>query len=303
MTQPIDRRRFLQTGSLALAATAAVPQLVPHAAEKPNPKPRLKKGIMYETVSVQGSVMEKLKMIKEAGFDGVEAMSHMKQEEVLRARDATGLEIPSVCGSLHWSKPLSDPDPAVRQAGVEALKQTLRDAKAYGASSVLLVPAVVNKRVTYREAYERSQAEIRKAIPLAEQLGVKIAIENVWNHFLLSPLEAARYVDEFKSPAVGWHFDVGNIIVFGWPEQWIRTLGKRIQKLHIKEFSRAKANQEGMGKGFGVEFLKGDNDWPAVMAALHDIGHQGWGIAEQGGADSLEGMRELSTAMDKIFAS
>ena len=134
---------------------------------------------------------------------------------VTMARDATGLTIPSVCGRDHWSKPLSSPDPKVRAEGLEALKQTLRDGKRYGASSVLLVPGVVTKDIAYDDAYKRSQAEIRKAIPLAEELGVKIACENVWNYFLLSPLEAARYVDEFKSPAVGWHFDVGNVITYG----------------------------------------------------------------------------------------
>ena len=208
---------------------------------------------MWATVGVKGSVLEKMKAIKEAGFEGTEMMSHMDQDEVLRARDATGLVIPSVCGRDHWGKPLSDPDPKVRAEGLEALKQTLRDGKRYGASSVLLVPAVVNKEVSYDDAYTRSQAEIRKAVPLAEELGVKIAIENVWNHFLLSPLEAARYVDEFNSPAVGWHFDVGNILNYGWPEQWIRILGPRIQKLHIKEFSRKKRDSEGLWKGFDVQ--------------------------------------------------
>ena len=162
---------------------------------------------------------------------------------------------------------------------------------------------MVNRDVSYADAYQRSQAEIRKAIPLAEELGVKIAIENVWNHFLLSPIEAARYVDEFNSPWVGWHFDVGNVINFGWPEHWIRILGKRIQKLHIKEFSREKANNQGLGKGFNVEFLKGDNNWPAVMQALDEIGYDGWGIAEQGGADSPGGLKKLSQEMDRIFAS
>ena len=132
---------------------------------------------------------------------------------------------------------------------------------------------------------------------------MKIAIENVWNNFLLSPIEAARYVDEFNSPWVGWHFDVGNVITYGWPEQWIRTLGKRIQKLHIKEFSRDKANKEGLWKGFEVPFLKGDNNWPEVMKALDEIGYEGWGIAEQPGADSVEGLKKLSEEMDRIFAS
>jgi hexulose-6-phosphate isomerase len=179
----------------------------------------------------------------------------------------------------------------------------LRDAKRYGATSVLLVPGVVNSQISYADAYTRSQEEIRKAVPLAEELGVKIAIENVWNHFLLSPLEAARFVDEFKSPAVGWHFDVGNVIKDGWPEQWIRILGKRIQKLHIKEYSRKKMEAQGPGKGFDVAFLEGDNNWPAVMRALDDIGYNGWGIAEQGGGNTPEGMAELSNRMTKIFAS
>src|SRR5438067_1920883 len=147
-----------------------------------------------------------------------------------------------------------------------------------------------------------TKRKIMKGIMYAT-VGVKIAIENVWNHFLLSPLEAARYVDEFNSPWVGWHFDVGNVITYGWPEQWIRVLGKRIQKLHIKEFSREKANKEGLGKGFSVEFLKGDNNWPAVMKALDEIGYDGWGIAEQWGADSAEGLKKLSEEMDRIFAS
>ena len=258
---------------------------------------------MYGTVGLKGSVLEKFKAIKEAGFEGVEPMSHMDQDEVVKALEETGLKAASVCCNTHWNKPVSDPNPAVREEGLNGLKQALRDAKRYGASSVLFVAAVVNKDVTYADAYKRSQEEIRKAIPLAEELGVKIAIENVWNHFLLSPLEAARYVDEFNSPWVGWHFDVGNVITYGWPEQWIRVLGKRIQKLHIKEFSREKANKEGLWKGFDVPFLKGDNNWPAVMKALDDIGYDGWGIAEQPGADSAEGLKKLSDEMDRIFAS
>jgi L-ribulose-5-phosphate 3-epimerase len=178
----------------------------------------------------------------------------------------------------------------------------LRDAKRYGATSVLLVPGVVNDQVSYADAYTRSQVEIRKAIPLAEELGMKIAIENVWNHFLLSPLEAARYVDEFQSPAVGWHFDVGNIIISGWPEQWIRILGKRIQKFHIKEFSRKLANEKGLWEGFNVKLLEGDDNWPAVMKAVDEIGYSGWAMTEQGGGDSPAGLRDLVQRFDKILS-
>jgi hexulose-6-phosphate isomerase len=301
----MNRRDFCKMGGGALALAVAAPAVLARAEQAANPAParKLKKGIMWATIDMKGSVLDKMKAVKEAGFDGTEMMSHMDQDEVLRARDQAGLIIPSVCGSEHWAKPLSSPDPGVRAEGLAALQQTLRDAKRYGATSVLLVPAVVTKEVTYTEAYTRSQAEIRKAIPLAEQLGVRIAIENVWNQFLLSPLEAAHYVDEFNSPAVGWHFDVGNSLNYGWPEQWIRILGKRIQKLHIKEFSRKRRDDQGLWKGFDVKFLEGDNDWPAVMKALDDIGYNGWGIAEQGGADSPEGLADLSRRMTRIFAS
>src|SRR6266446_2922762 len=300
----MKRREFLKSGATAVTLAALVPTALCVDADLPTTTKRpIRKAIMWATVGLKGSVLEKMQAIKEAGFAGTEMMSHMDQEEVLRARDKTGLVIPSVCGTHHWGKPLSDPNPKVREEGLEALKQTLRDGKRYGATSVLLVPAVVNKEVSYNDAYRRSHDEIAKAVPLAEDLGVKIAIENVWNQFLLSPLEAARYVDEFNSPAVGWHFDVGNVINYGWPEQWIRILGKRIQKLHIKEYSRKRRDNEGLWKGFQVPFLEGDNDWPAIMKALDDIGYNGWGIAEQGGGDTLEGLKDLSTRMTKIFAS
>jgi L-ribulose-5-phosphate 3-epimerase len=301
----MNRREFLKGSASAVAfsllSSATVAQKA--NAEVKTHKRSIKKAIMWGTIGVKGSVLEKMQAIKEAGFEGAEMMSHMNQDEVLRARDETGLTIPSVCGAHHWGKPLTDPNPKVREEGLEALKQTLRDAKRYGATSVLLVPAVVNQDVSYNDAYTRSQAEIRKAIPLAEELGVKIAIENVWNQFLLSPLEAARYVDEFNSPVVGWHFDVGNVITYGWPEQWIRILGKRILKLHIKEYSRKRRDNEGLWKGFEVPFLEGDNNWPNVMKALDEIGYEGWGIAEQGGGGSVEGLKDLSQRMTKIFAS
>lgn len=287
----MNRRNFLLTGAAAFAVAA------------PAKTRDIRKAIMYATVQVPGSVLEKFKAVKEAGFPGIEPMSHMTQSEVLDAFGATGLKAASVCCNTHWKQTLSDPDAAVRKAGLEGLEQALRDAKAYGATSVLLVPAVVNKNVSYQDAWTRSQAEIRKAIPMASELKVKIALENVWNQFLLSPLEAARYVDEFESPAVGWHLDLGNVVNYGFPEQWVRILGKRITKLHIKEYSRAKRDKQGPYAGFDTPFLTGDNDWPAIMTALDEVGYTGWGIAEQPGGNSVEGLKTLATAMDKIFAS
>ncbi len=296
----VNRRKFLNVTGYAAAGAALVPTAFGKTRD-------LHKAIMYGTVSLgdrkDASVLEKFKAVKAAGFEGIEPMSHMSQSEVLDAFGATGLKAASVCCSTHWKQTLSDPDPAVRKAGLEGLEQSLKDAKAYGATSVLLVPATVTKQVSYPDAYKRSQVEIRKAIPMAKELGVRIAIENVWNQFLLSPLEAARYVDEFESPWVGWHFDIGNVVNFGFPEQWIRVLGKRIAKVHVKEYSRKKRDKEGPYAGFRVPYLSGDNDWPAVMAALDEIGYTGWGIAEQDGSNSLEGMKAISAGMDQIFAS
>ena len=147
-----------------------------------------------------------------------------------------------------------------------------------------------------------SAEEIRRLLPRAAELGIKIAFENVWNSFLLSPLEAARYVDEFESEFVGWYFDVGNIVRSGWPEHWVRALGKRILKLDIKEYSRAKRDNEGLWKGFGVELLEGDCDWPAVMAALDEIGYSGWATAEIGGGGE-ERLRDIASRMDRIMVS
>jgi len=297
-TLQTSRRNFLKQ-----AAVITVASSLPSFSQNSSGKRQIRKGIMYATIGVKGSVQEKFEKCKAAGFEGVEAMSHMNQEEVLKARDSSGLKVPSVCCNTHWNKPLSSPDPAVREAGLKGLEQALRDANKYGARSVLFVPGVVSKEISYDDCYKRSQEGIRKMLPLAEELKVKIAIENVWNQFLLSPLEAARYIDEFNSPWIGWHFDVGNIITYGWPEQWIRILNKRIVTLHIKEYSREKSREQGLYKGFDAEFLKGSNDWPKVMAALDEVGFDGWGISEQPGAGSPEGLKKLSDEMTQIFSS
>ena len=259
----------------------------------------IRKAVKLGMVQVDGSLRERFALLAEIGFDGVEldSPSQLDPEEVLAARDATGLAIPGVVDSVHWQQTLSHPDQAVRDQGRAGLETALRDCKRYGGTTALLVPAVVNKQVGYDEAWERSTAEIRKVLPLAEELDVRIAIENVWNNFLLSPLEAARYVDQFEGGRVGWYFDVGNIVNYGWPEQWIRILGHRILKLDIKEFSRKKRNDEGLWKGFGVEIGDGDCDWPAVREALAEIGYSGWATAEVGGGGE-ERLRDIKARMD-----
>lgn len=225
MKKPVARREFLKTAGAMVALATLGPRLF--ATEEKPAAGRFKKAIMWGTVGGKGTVGEKMKAVKAAGFDGVEMTSHLNQTEVIKARDEAGLEITSVCGEQHWSQPLSDPDPIVRAKGLAALQQTLRDAKAYGAGSVLLVPGIVNKEVSFDDCWKRSIEQIRLAIPLAGELGVKISVENVWNNFITTEDQAMRYLNEINSPWVGWHFDCGNIIRYGDPIVWIHTLGDR----------------------------------------------------------------------------
>jgi hexulose-6-phosphate isomerase len=183
---------------------------------------------------------------------------------------------------------------------VAALRQALEDCKAYGGTTVLLVPAVVNAEVTYAEAYTRSQENIRKVLPDAQRLGLTIALENVWNNFLLSPLETARYIDELQSPHVGAYFDVGNVLRYGWPEHWIRTLAHRIKKVDVKEFSVEKMNDQGLWKGFDVPLGEGSVNWPAVTRALDDIGFHDFCTAEMSGGDAAY-LRDLAARMDRCL--
>lgn len=295
---PIDRREFLAASATALAAVAST-----KTANAADTKLQLRKALKLGMVGGDAPLLQKFKMLKEIGYEGVDIDSPQKAEEVLKARDESGLIVHGVVDHVHWGQPLSDADPAVRAKGVEVLKQCLKDAKTYGGTTVLLVPAVVRKDVSYADAYVRSQTEIKKALPLAEELGIKILFENVWNNFLLSPMEYARYIDEFESPWVGAYFDVGNIVRYGWPEHWIRTLGKRIGKLDIKEYDRKIANDQGVGKGFSAELGEAADgcDWPAVLVALKEIGFSGWATAEVRGGNK-DRLAEISMRMDHILA-
>lgn len=271
-----------QTGAVGTALLAG--PLVPPLAERRRP---IAYALKWGMVGGGGSVLERFRMLRELGYDGVEldSPSDLDLGAVLAAKAETGLATDGLVGSQHWSKPLSHPDAAVRDEGRRALEQGLKDAARLSARSLLVVPAVVGSGIPYRDAWERSSTEIRRLLPLATELGVEILFENVWNHFLLSPLEAARYVDQFESPLVGWHFDVGNVVNTGWPEHWIEVLGARIKKLDVKEYSREKRDQEGLWKGFEVEIGAGDCGWPEVGRALDALGYRGFAAAEVPGGD------------------
>lgn len=302
-----ERRDFMKSTAL-LAATAGVMGAGAMLLRAEEHATKMKKALGQGMIASKDgekalTLDERMAAVKEAGFDGVELNSPgiTDRDAWKKALDNAGLQVSEIVDSAHWGKPFSSASDKVREEGAGALKIALEDAKFFGATSVLLVPAVVNKQIRYDDAYARSHAEIKKMLPVAKDLGVKIAIENVWNDFLLSPLEAARYIDEFESEWVGAHFDIGNVAVYGYPEQWIKILGKRILKLHVKEFSRSKAEKEGKWKGFAHPL--GDKegiDWPAVAAALKDIGYTGWATAEFG-AGSRASMKDAAERMDKVL--
>ncbi|MEA3211839.1 MAG: L-ribulose-5-phosphate 3-epimerase [Chthoniobacter sp.] len=291
------RREFLAATALAALASLAPAQAEPK-------KRKLKKAVNLGMCKAGANVAEKFQIIKDAGFDGLELNrpDAIPLDELLKARDATGLEIAGVICTTHWGKPLSHPAPATREQGFNGLKLALQESAELGCTRVLLVPGVVNKEVSYDDCWKRSVEQIKRAVEFAEKAKCHIAIENVWNQFIMSPLEAVRFLDEIGSPWVGWHFDIGNIVTFGWPEQWVRILGPRILNLHLKEYSRKKRDAEGLWKGFQVELGEGDVGWPDVMKALDEIGYAGFGIAEVPGGDVAR-MQFLAKRIDELYAS
>ena len=289
--------------SASLAAASLVAPKVLTASSSSASAPLNKKSLKFGMIKTEGTVLEKFKLVKSLGFDGVEMNSpnDLNDEEIINARDETGIAIPGVVNSVHWKKPMSHDDPTVRAECTESMIHALHACKKYGGTTVLLVPAVVSESVSYADAWERSTEEIKKILPVAEETGIKIAIENVWNNFLLSPLEAARYIDQFESKMIGWYMDIGNIVRYGWPNQWITTLGSRILKIDIKDYSRTKQKEEGIWEGFKVKLGDGDSDWPAVNKALAQVGYSGWGSAEVPGGDH-ERLKEISERMDRLYA-
>jgi len=303
----MQRRNFIKhtllaTGALSVAPFDSFASIASGMDVHANTASGLKKSIMWGTVGLNGSVLDKCKAIKAAGFEGIEPNSHMDRKEVLAAMQATGLKASSVCNSKHWDLLLSSPDREMRQQGMEAMIVAMEDAKAYGTDAVLLVPGRVDENVTYEECWNRSTACIRQLLPAAQELKVKICVENVWNNFLLSPMEACTYIDQFNSPWVGFYFDCGNILVYGWPEQWIKILGYRIGRIHIKEYSKQIGERQGRGAGFNVPLTDGDVRWKEVYRQIQNEYTSDWLTTEQGSSNTLEELKDLSSRFDKILA-
>jgi len=244
------------------------------------------------------SIADRFQLARDVGFEQIECPTmpdEREAEEAKKAAEKSGLRIHSVMNMAHWDYPLSSADPAVVAQSVKGMETSLRNAHFWGADTVLLVPAVVNAQTSYHEAWVRSQEQIRKLIPMAQDLKVIIGIEEVWNKFLLSPLEFARYIDEFSSPWIRAYFDVGNVVIFGYPQDWIRTLGKRIVKLHIKDFKF----QHEVAKW--VPLREGEINWPEVYKALAEIGYVGSATVELEGGNK-DYLAEVNRRFDLILS-
>jgi hexulose-6-phosphate isomerase len=280
------RRNILFGAAAALSSSPAAAARLP-----------IRKGVLLSMLPKDLSPLDKMKLALDCGFQSLECgtVTDPKEAEAIQAASAaTKLPIHSVMNMAHWKYPLSSPDPAVVAESVKGMRASLENAKLWGAETVLLVPAVVNNETSYADAWKRSQAEIRKLLPYAAELKVTIAVENVWNKFLLSPLEMARYVDEINHPRLKAYLDVGNMVLFGFPQDWIRTLGPRIAKVHLKDFSFRKRVAE------FTALREGDIDWKAIHAALAAVGYKGDATVELNGGDAAY-LKEVSRRVDLIL--
>ena len=288
----MTRRTFLES-SVALAAAAMPDNRLP-----------IHEAVEYSMLPESASIPERFQMARDAGFERIECPTtpdESQAEAMKQAAEKAGIKIHSVMNMDHWKYPLSSPDPAVVEKSLAGARTSLRNAHFWGADTVLIVPAVVDAQTSYQDAYTRSQASIRKLLPLAEELRIIIALEEVWNKFLLSPIEFAHYIDQFGTPWVRAYFDVGNVKLYGYPEDWIRTLGPRIVKLHIKDFSFRHEPDSDKTVAEWVPLLEGDIDWKAVYTALKDIGFHGTATVELPGGDEAY-LKEVNKRLTMILS-
>ncbi len=305
-----DRRTFLKSvaavavagGAVATRATAqAAPAAASQAPAAAGAASGIRKATLISMLPKELSYADRFALARKAGFDAIEMQTINKADEAAEIREAavkSGIRIHSVMNSDHWRLPISSADPDVVKRSVAGMETSLKNAKLWGADAVLLVPAVVDPKTSYQEAWTRSQRVIREQLlPVAKDVNVVIAVEEVWNKFLLSPLEMARYVDDFQSPHLKAYFDVGNIVFYGYPQDWIRTLGPRIAKMHLKDFNVDRSNGKFTWKNIG----EGDIDWIEVRKALAEVKYNGYVTTEVNSGDAAY-LTDLAGRVDRFLA-
>jgi hexulose-6-phosphate isomerase len=269
------------------------------AAKPQKPRAKLKPAIKYSMIESEGGVLARFQLAKECGFEGVELDSpiDIDRQAVVDASKATGVKVHGVIDSVHWSKPFSHPVDAVRAEAIKALEGAIDDAATWGADTVLVVPAVVaanDPEQSFQKCWDRSIPELRKVLPRCKDKNIKLAVEVVWNNFLVKPEQLVQYVDAFDSPQVGAYFDASNMLKYGVSSaDWIRALGKRMLKLDFKGYSL---------KNGWCEIGEGDEDWPSVLEACHEVGYFGWATAEVGGGGK-EHLMKVKARMDRVLAT
>lgn len=257
----------------------------------------LLKGMNVWTLPVGLTIEEQFALTKDANFDTIELnLSESQPQDNIVSKDLAlndsptltldvtqeelaaikalsekyELPITSISTSLHWNYSLTDHDATTRQKGIEIVKKMIDVCKALGGDTVLVVPGLVKQTESYDDCYDRALTALKELAPYAEANEIYIGIENVWNKFLLSPLETRDFIDKIDSPFVGMYFDAGNVLQFGFPEQWVRILGNRIKKIHVKDFNTAIGNIYGF-----TTLLNGSLNWKNLVEAIHEIGYTG----------------------------
>lgn len=303
--QTFDRRDWIKRSLSGVAATAACPWIgQPFASEPTNPSHGwLRKTLKFNMIGVEGGLAEKMAAARQAGFEGVEPNVPLANDDEVQsmtdAASASGIIIDGTVGGYHWQIRHTDPDPEVRRRAADRLAQGIRQTAAMNADTMLLVPGH-GKDGDAGTVRRLATEAVRQALPTAEENGVKILIENVWNQMFYDPSagdqqtadDLAAFIDAFDSPWIGVQYDIGNHWKFGDPAAWIRTLGDRIVKLDIKGFSRS-ADQF-------TKITEGDIRWDEVKGALRDIGYRGWLAAEVRGGD-LGRLKEISDHLDEAL--
>lgn len=253
----------------------------------------IKKSINLWVTPEGRDIYDVLSIIKDAGFDAVEPNldetgylsleSTQKDIESFRNQvEKLGLKIASVSSGLLWKYTLSSPDPEIRIKAESILKKQIECARILGTDGILVIPGVVQadwagqkEIVSYDTAWQRTSQSLKNVIPYARDNRICLCLEPVWNKFLISPIEMKRFVESFNSEYVGVYFDTGNVMLYGYPEMWIRILGKHIKKIHFKDFKIQIGNLNGF-----CMLLEGDVNWKEVMEALKEIGFEGYATAE-----------------------
>jgi len=265
---------------------------------------------------VEKNVRDCIKRAKKTGFEGIELNLEAEGEITLASKEKelleikkfaadTGLEISSIIAALLWKYPLTSGDKTIAKKGKDVVKKSVEIASILQADTVLVIPGVVGSVLLapteiypYDAVYKKSQEVLKELASFAREHQVYLGVENVWNKFLLSPTEMKNFIDEINEEYVQAYFDVGNVLLYGYPEHWIRILGKRIKKVHFKDFRTAVGTLDGF-----VGLLHGDVNWKEVMAAFKEIGYDGYAIAEyipyKFHPEQLP--IDISNAMDKIF--